>query len=497
MMRVVIRADAGPAIGSGHVMRCLALAEALRARGATVHMIAAGAPARAAAALERIGATLTTRAAATADDAADVIAATEIGHADGRAVVVDGYHFGRDYMRALRGAGAQVIWIDDLNALGRFECDLVVNPTLGAERCSYETGEGARVLVGGTYAMLRDDVRAMAERQLSRMRRIVIALGGADPQQLTAHVLRAVRAARVPDAEIIAVVGPSNPGNAEVAAAAAGCPQVSVVQDPPDFASLLAHSTLVITGAGTMAWELAALGVPSILLVVADNQRRGASAMREAEAAEVLDASRAADLATLTDTVHGLWTDASRREALTVRGRRVIDGRGASRIARWIVDGPRPDAVRMRPATAEDALQVWRISSDPLVRSRSFDPSPIPLVRHFDWFDRLLASGRSRLYVFAVEDEVAAQIRYDRVDAGAVELSFAVASPFRRLRLGTRLLTDTWQAACRDLDVREVRGLVIRDNGPSVEAFRRAGFVQAGTETREGRECIVFAKRAA
>jgi RimJ/RimL family protein N-acetyltransferase len=353
------------------------------------------------------------------------------------------------------------------------------------------------VLAGGTYALVRGDVAALAGRALPRQRHIVVALGGADPLQLTAEVVRRVIAAKLPDCLVTAVVGPSNPGRASVEAAAAGSPLVSVVQDPPDFSWLLAQSSLVITAAGTTGWELAALGVPSILLVVADNQQRGASAIHEAVAAEVLDARTAIDLEPLTEVVRSLWTDRDRCAAMAQRATRIIDARGAARVARWMMEGAQPGAITVRPAVAQDALQVWRINSELSVRTRSFDPAPIHLARHFEWFDRLLASGTSRMYVLAREDEIAAQIRYDRVDDGRVELSFAVASPYRRLGLGTRLLTDTWELACRDLDVTEVRGLVMRDNVPSLDAFRRAGFVEAGFETRAGRDCVVFSRRAA
>ncbi|PYR81811.1 MAG: UDP-2,4-diacetamido-2,4,6-trideoxy-beta-L-altropyranose hydrolase [Acidobacteria bacterium] len=496
MTRVVIRADASPQIGTGHVMRCVALAEALRARGASVELVGAGIPPRAAAALDRIGATLTHRASAAAGDVAEVVAATRRGDAAACWVVVDGYHFGADYMHALGRAGIKTAWVDDLNVLGRFDCDIVINPTLGAERCAYSARDETKILAGATYALLREEIRAVAERIIPRARQLVIALGGADPQQLTAHVVRAVVAAQLPDCQVIAVIGPSNPGNASVRAAAEAA-GVTVVHDPADFPALLAQSALAITAAGTMAWELAALGVPSVLLAVADNQQRGAAAIREADAAEVLVARTPADVAPLTRIVRSLWSDARRRDAMARRGKRVIDGRGAGRVARWIVDGARPRDVTIRAATSADALQVWRINSEPSVRARSFDPSPIPLARHFDWFDHVLANGASRMYLFAREDEVAAQIRYDRIDADRAELSFAVASAFRRGGLGTRLLTETWRRACDDLHVDEVRGLVMRDNTASLETFRRAGFVEAGAETREGRACVVFARRAA
>ena len=94
--------------------------------------------------------------------------------------------------------------------------------------------------------------------------------------------------------------------------------------------------------------------------------------------------------------------------------------------------------------------------------------------------------------------EVAAVIRYERGTPGEpAELSFAVASPFRGLGVGTRALSESWRKACDELGVTAVRGLVIDGNEPSMRAFRRAGFVETGHETRSGRGCVVFERRAA
>ena len=501
MTRVIVRADAGPAIGSGHVMRAVALAEALHAHGADVGVIAAGLPPRAAAALSDAGVECLAllEANAGAEDADAAIAAARMGDAVARWVVVDGSHFDSIYMHRLLDAGLRVAWIDDLNVLPAYPCDVVVNPSLGAERCAYRSGPATRVLTGGTYAFLRRAfVGAALRRTPADPVRIVVALGGADPYRLTPRVLRAVLNAALRGVHVTVVVGPSNPNAEEVQHAAAGADRVTVVQDPGAWPSLLAGAALVITAAGITAWELAALGVPMILLVVVDGQLRGATAMEEAEAAEVVRACTPGDLDQLTARLTSLWDDSGRRLRMADRARRLIDGRGAARVARWIVDGARPDAIVMRPARREDALQVWRINSEPSVRAQSFDSSPIPLGRHFDWFDARLAEPTARMYLLVQEDEVAAQIRYDRLAGdGGAELSFAVASPFRRLGLGTRILADSWRGACDELKVSAVRGLVIAGNEASVAAFLRAGFTETGRETRAGHECQVFERRAA
>lgn len=495
MTRVVVRADAGPAIGSGHVMRCVALIEALRARGADVELIGAGIPPAAAERLAAIGATSSGRVEA--DDLEMTASAARRGQFDDRWVVVDGYTFDRRYMQGLRDRHLRVAWIDDLNALDRFDCDLVLNPALGAERCAYAASPGTRVLLGASYSLLRQEFPVTATRQRAKASQIVVALGGADPGRLTPDVVRALRRADVDGCRAIVVVGPSNPHLDAVKAAASGATHITVVQSPPDLAGLLAESRLAITAAGTMTWELCALATPMMLLIVADNQLRGASAMQEARAADVIDARHGVDVDAVAGRITALWNDSNRLDTMAHVGTRIIDGRGAERAARWIVDGAQPASIAMRPARADDALQVWRINSEPSVRAQSFDPSPIPLDRHFDWFDRRLASAGARTYVFAREDELAAQIRYDRVDARAAELSFAVASPFRGLGLGTRVLHESWTTACADLRVPAVRGLVIQGNAASIAAFRRAGFRETGREERAGRTCLVFERRAA
>lgn len=493
-MRVVIRADAGPRIGSGHVMRCFALAEALRARGAEVVFVAAHVPPRAAQALAAGGVRLREPVAiCPAPDDAEALISLAGGAG---AVVVDGYHFDAQYLERLRAGGLRVAWLDDVHLLDRFDSDIVLNPTFGAERCRYRAAGHTRVLTGATYALLR---RSLAARPaVSPQPRIVITLGGADPQQLTPHVLRAAVEARLNGVEIVAVVGPSNPGIDAVRAAAAGVAGVTVLQDPAGMAELLAASQLAIAAAGTMAWELARLGVPALLLVTADNQEPGAAMMEEAQAADVLRAAEPGRLSALPQQLRALWEDEPRRQRMAARASRVVDGRGAARVADWLLDGARPGTVAMRAAVTADALQVWRINSEPSVRDQSFDPSPIPLAGHFDWYDRQLTSQSAAWFVFERGHEIAAIVRYDRAgDGQSAELGFAVASPFRGLGLGARTLADSWAAACQALQVPVVRGAVITSNAASAAAFRRAGFFEAGRETRHGRDCLVFERRAA
>jgi len=497
MTRVALRADADLHIGAGHVMRCLALAEALRERGANVQLVSGRLSPRVLGLFRDVGAGVVECTSAWPDPRdPEATAAATYGSPGERWVVVDGYHFDAEYVRRLK-ACVRVAWIDDLNAIGMYDCDLVVNPNLGAERCTYQTGESTRVLTGAAYALVRRAFpSARRDRVPGRTRQLVITLGGADPKRLTARVVNAVLAAGLHDSRITVAVGPLNRSVAEMRLAVAGAPNVRVVQDPPDWPSLLARADLVITAAGSTAWEVAALGVPSILLMVADNQLRGALAMQEAKAAEVVRACEPVDLTELTDCVRRLWRDQERRLVMGDRARRLIDGRGAERIASWMLEEISEGAPLIRSVTRSDALQVWRINNEPSVRAQSFDPTPIPLDKHFDWFDERIESQFCRMYALAWGHDLVALVRYDRVgEKSHAELSFAVASQCRRLGLGTRVLADSWRIACDELQVPAVRGVVIDGNVASIGTFWRAGFMEAGTELRAGRVCRVFERR--
>lgn len=497
--RVVIRADAGPDIGSGHVMRCAALADALRVRGADVDFLSRGLPPSLGKELHGIGvATASMREVwPNVRDPAETIAAANQGAVAARWVVVDGYHFDRDYMRLLVDAGLRVAWIDDLNTLGEFDCDIVVNPTLGAEREAYTTFPHTRTLMGATYALVRSAFGNLGRVRDNRSNCIVITLGGADPHRLTPYVVSTLLSADLEGYRLTVVVGPSNPHIDEVRRAAVGASNVEVLHDPIDFSRRLAGAILVITAAGGAAWEVATLGIASVLIVVAESQQRGALEMAEAGAAEVMMASTPEDLAGLPPRIKVLLNhERDRLGRMADRAARIVDGRGAHRVARWIIDGPQPGAITMRAPTRDDALQVWRINSEPSTRAQSFGASPIPLASHLDWFDRYLTSQSGRMYLFTRDDEVAAVIRYDRTQGeDHAELSFAVASPFRRMGLGSRALTESWRVACHELGVAGVRGAVIRGNDASIAAFRNAGFVEAAHERRGDRDCVVFERR--
>jgi UDP-2,4-diacetamido-2,4,6-trideoxy-beta-L-altropyranose hydrolase len=236
--------------------------------------------------------------------------------------------------------------------------------------------------------------------------------------------------------------------------------------------------------------------VPTLLVVVADNQQGVARELESHGAAESLgshiDASR------IAAALQRLAADRERRTQFSQRGRELVDGRGAERVLdvlRTLGTGGHGYRVLLRRATEQDALAFLRLANDPGVRAQAFHPERIELDAHMRWFRQKLASRESALWVIELGGVVAAQVRYDRTDDNTAEIGYAVASAFRGMGLGTRILELTWRLACQVLSVSVVRGVVISGNIASARAFEKAGFSPAGECELHGRSCLSFERR--
>jgi UDP-2,4-diacetamido-2,4,6-trideoxy-beta-L-altropyranose hydrolase len=333
---LLLRTDGGPEIGGGHVMRCLALAQAWQEEGGRALFAAATiAPAlRARLAQDGFTCLEVPGPRGSAEDLAATIAAARAQGA--RAVVVDGYRFAPAYRQSLRDAGFKVAAIDDNDEIGACVDDLVINQNSHASEALYpECAPYTRLLLGTDYALLRREFRAWQgpPRQLPPVaRQILVTLGAADPENITGKVIGRLAPVLPVGTETTIVIGGSNPHADAIDAQAAGQPGFRVLRDQREqMPTLMAQADLAVSAGGSTMWELACMGTPFVIVVIADNQRAAAEAMA-AEGFPVLQAADVADA--LSDVVARLVADRGRRSLLSKLGRRLVDGEGGVRICR-------------------------------------------------------------------------------------------------------------------------------------------------------------------
>lgn len=336
-MELLLRADASPLIGTGHVMRELALAQAWRAQGGGARFACAQLGGALAERVHAEGFALEAVRAAPGG-AEDARATVRLARAQGaRWVAVDGYHFGPAYQSHLRAAGLRVLLVDDEARASAFEADVLLNQNLHASERDYgPKAGGARLLLGSQFALLRREFveapRPAAEAP-ERARRVLVTLGGADPDNATERVLRALLALHDSELEIVCLIGAANP-HAERLRALAAPPRLVLLEAVSDVPRWMRWAELAVSAAGSTSWEFCYMGVPVLALVLADNQAPIARSLAERGAAVSLGRASQTDETRIARAVAELIPDGACRSALARQARALVDGRGAERVAR-------------------------------------------------------------------------------------------------------------------------------------------------------------------
>ncbi len=360
---ILFRVEIGQGIGAGHAMRCLALAEALTERGFTALFLChlAG--------IDRPGPMIERRFEAAGirwhriDPAAGDLTH---GH-DAAALVIDGYRVRPDQWRTARvrgtARGMALVSFEDCLPLdiggggAGVPVDLVVNP--GADpRDALRRPAGCLWLFGPDYVMVRGDLRQAACQPpwpMALRDRILVGFGGSDPMGLTVPVVAGLIAAMAGEIAIHAVVGGLVPDAARVMATLGAMgPAVRAEQDPVALARLMQESGLAVAAAGGMVGELAALSVPSLVAIVADNQVAGA--MKAAaggliRAVDVRGQDPTGAAALLVAAAVPLWRDGALRAAMAAKASGLIDPAGAGRVADALI-GVIGDMAAKRPGSS-------------------------------------------------------------------------------------------------------------------------------------------------
>lgn len=354
---IVFRTDASLEIGTGHVMRCLTLADALREQGARCRFVCREHPGNLIELLrgggyevEALPVGLHERGDAGAEPAHAHWLGTDwetdasqtcsvIGSECADWLVVDHYALDARWERSVRPCCQHLMAIDDL-ADRAHACDLLLDQNLGRVAGLYadRVPQDCRVLAGLDYALLRPEfaglrAESLSLRQERGVRKILVTMGGVDLNNAAGKVLEALGQCQLPaDCKIQVVMGPHAPWLAWVTQQAATLPwPTEVLVNVRHMASLMADADLAIGAAGSTSWERCALGLAAFVVILAENQRDAAAQLLATGAAELLelDENFQADFSAKLQRV----IDApSRLRLLSDSAAALCDGQGTGRV---------------------------------------------------------------------------------------------------------------------------------------------------------------------
>ncbi|MDD4136280.1 MAG: UDP-2,4-diacetamido-2,4,6-trideoxy-beta-L-altropyranose hydrolase [Methanoregula sp.] len=491
---LVIRADADARAGTGHLMRCLALAEAWQDAGGEAIFVSACAAPSLKTRLETEGFRII-HPGDTTGTLFDARETTRIAREEGAVwIVVDGYQFGGEYQRAIKDSGLSLLFIDDYGHADHYYADIVLNQNVYADMSFYPAYEpSTRFLLGTKYALLRREFLNWPGRSRDcpeTARKILITLGGSDPENVTLKVLEAVKAVDADGLEVTAVMGGANPHFDRIHEVVKDRPGFRLVENAMNMPELMAWADCAISAGGSTCWELLYMGVPSIVIPIAENQEPVARELRALQIALVPDKHTLNDPGKFAGTIAGFLQSKEVRRGLAQRMARYIDGHGPARA----IDAIHEEHIALRRAAISDCRMIWQWINDPPVRAVSFSPGPISLERHREWFSSALVNP-DLVYYIAVDREGTpfGQARF-LVESGEATISMLVGPGHRGKSLGSALIRDATETFFRETGIGTVKAFIKTGNEVSRKAFARAGYTSRGLRDHQGEPAYLFMK---
>jgi UDP-2,4-diacetamido-2,4,6-trideoxy-beta-L-altropyranose hydrolase len=490
-MKAVFRVDASCQIGTGHFMRCLTLADALKQRGAQIRFISRHLPEHLRSMLAAKGHEFALLDSAQNDAALDELAhvhwlgvsqaqdaADSIRALSGRTwdwLIVDHYALDSRWESMLRQTARKILVIDDI-ADRQHDCDILLDQNLYADMETRYTGKvpkPCQMLLGPHYALLRDEFRKLHEQVKPHTRPVkrgLIFFGGVDADNYTARAIEALAGIGSHDWHVDVVIGAQHPHREQIEAACIQHGFICHVQTDK-MAELMAAADLAIGAGGSAIWERCCLGLPALTICVADNQRKQiADAASEGWLyAPELEGEL---IPAIRRHVSALMENGYLRQAISRNGMRAVDGRGVLRV----IGNLGCSDIEIRVAGQGDAekLFVWR--NHPTIRAASRKPGVINREDHQKWFASVLASSDRLLLIGQREGLPVGVVRFD-IQGDEAEVSIYLVPDINQPGQGRELLqsAEYWFTANRP-KVNKISAYVLGSNERSQRLFLGAGY---------------------
>lgn len=333
---LVVRADADFRIGSGHLMRCFSLAQKWQTRGGRIviatncdndrlrrHFAAANMPITA---IEHPH-----------PNPMDWDQTSKILNSNpGAWLVLDGYHFDSTYQRRVKEFGHRLVVIDDTAHLDRYHGDIVLNQNLKAEHTDYSARSFTRFLLGPRYALLRQEflIRRDLKKKIPRIAsKVLVTLGGGDDKSQSLQVMRSLQSMRIEGLEAVVVVGAANPNRGAIEAEANKSKfLIRLTYDAGNMPELMEWADLAVCAGGTTCWELAFMGVPALVIILAANQQINAECLEEKGVSVNLGWFSRLSREKIAQNLIEIANAENIREQMSRRGRFLVDGKGIERV---------------------------------------------------------------------------------------------------------------------------------------------------------------------
>ena len=497
-MKIIIRVDASVQMGTGHVMRCLTLADALTEKGATISFVCRELPGDLCSFIEEKGYRVHrllfqnedknsikdgTRHGAARGTISDLDAqGTEAilkMEGDVRWLIVDHYALDKQWEKYLRPYVNKIMAIDDL-ADRPHDCDLLLDQNLYDDMETRYDGlvpASCQKLFGPKYALLRPEFVKTRENPRKRdgtIRHILINFGGADADNMTEKALEAVRLLNRPDVPVDVVVGSSNPHKDSVKKLCASMPNTRYYCQVENMAEMMVRADLCLGAGGTSVWERCCIALPNLTVSIAQNQVHMNTTMGRNTFILYGGWHKDVTAQRLHEDILFLFNHQELVAWFSLQSKSLVDGNGSSRVRRFLLYDFQ--SLRLRRVTMKDCKIVYELRNDPRVRKYSFSSSPLEWEKHKQWFEKKMKSRNTDMFLAMIKDTAVGVLRYD-LNGPSAKASIYLEQGQIGMGLGTLILQqgNKWLKETYP-KIESVIAEIAIENTASMKAFEHAGF---------------------
>ena len=501
-MKILFRTDASLKIGTGHVMRCLTLAESLREEGAEVTFVCRAHPGNLIGMLRERALSVQEltrdktcfqnqspkKSRLLVQDYQDWLGCTQeedaqatlkvVGKEHFDWLIVDHYALDEHWERRLRPVTQKLMVIDDL-ANRRHDCDLLLDQNYfddTASRYDRLIPSSSLRFLGPEYALLRPEFSAARKKLQPRkgeVKRVFVFFGGTDPDNITGRALEALSDPALQHLEVDVVLGSTNPHRERVSNQVARRPNTQLHVQVANIAELMAKADLALGAGGTTTWERLSLELPSLVVTIAENQSAFTEALNERGSVVYLGEQSKVTSRVICDA---LLEEIKKRSAnpLPWTDGPNVDGQGLRRVTEFCINSIAPENWVLREATQKDCLLYWQWANEPEVRKQAFAQEMISWETHVAWFQERLKDTQTMLVLVISKVGPIGQVRFEMTNRQAT-ISYSLGRSIRGYGLG-KILLEKAIAYFKQKHSFDLYAEVKVSNRRSVQIFESLGF---------------------
>ena len=487
-MKVVFRVDASGEVGFGHLSRCINLAEVLRSRGNEVSFVCRDDEAKSFRALEdRLFATVLLpmlevgEVVNQQEDAQQTIQALQGERPNW--LIVDSYTLDKNWERLMRPHVAKIAVIEDLFDR-EHDCDLLLDQNYSERSAAlFEkfVPEVCDFLIGPRFALIGEQFRKLRELKLKptpELRRVFVFCGGSDPQNLTQQVIDELSCSELSNIAVDVVVGSQNKSFHSEAALKLSA-NIEIHDAGGEFARIMSTADLAIGAGGTTTWERMCLGLPSIVVSIAENQNSACEKLGSDGFINYLGAQASLRPGVIRDVVIEAKNNYASLFDQIERGKILVDGRGCERVAEVMCPSDE-SKLAVRLAKPDDCVEFFNWANDPAVREQSLSASTIQWLDHKKWFFEKIGSSATAMYVMEADGLPVGQVRFEK-SAAVAEINYSLDKIVRNRRWASAMLEMAMKMFGQKCSS-TLRARVKSSNAKSSAVFKQLGFSEAPSQ---------------